>query len=291
MAIISNIFGGLGNQMFQYAMAKAVSVIHNTELLLDIGLFVNYELHNGYELDRVFNIPTKIASKSQIKNCIGWRSTRIGRKILKRKELSFLRGENYYLEDDLAFNADVFSLPSNCYLEGYWQSESYFKDIEKIIRANFVFRKPLLGQNAEIADKIRISNSVSLHVRRGDYMANHSIHFPCTVDYYNQAMRYIDSHLSNPVYFLFSDDIEWARENLLFNSHYYFINNNVGSDSYNDMHLMSLCDHHIIANSSFSWWGAWLNSCKDKMVIAPRRWFHTDAFASHDIVPKSWMTV
>lgn len=283
--------GGLGNQMFQYAMGKSFAERNHASLLLDTSLYQSKEMHNGFELEHVFGISVRIASKSEIKALLRWKATKLVRKILNKKKFSFLRGHNYHHENELNYNESVLTLPCNSYLEGYWQSESYFKDIEGIIRADFVFRKPLFGQNAEIADKIRISNSVSLHVRRGDYVANHSIHFPCTIDYYNQAIRYIDSHLSNPVYFLFSDDIEWARENLLINADYYFINNNVGIDSYNDMHLMSLCDHHIIANSSFSWWGAWLNSCKDKMVIAPKRWFHADAFAPHDIIPKSWLTM
>ena len=291
MAIIVKMSGGLGNQMFQYAMGKSLAERNHTTLLLDTSLYQSIEMHNGFELEYVFDISVKIASKSEIKALLGWKTSKLVRKILSKKRFVFLRGLNYYHENELEYNGSILTLPSNGYLEGYWQSERYFKDIEGIIRDEFVFKKLLLGRNTEIADKIKNSNSVSLHVRRGDYMANHSIHVPCTVDYYNQAIRYVNSHLSNPVYFIFSDDIKWARESLLIDAKSYFINNNIGIDSFNDMHLKSLCDHHIIANSSFSWWGAWLNSSKDKIVIAPKGWFHNDAAAVHGILPESWFII
>jgi len=278
--------------MFQYAMGKHIALKNNTKLLLDTRLFQYHGMHNGFELDRVFIKSLNLASKKQLRDLLGWRHSRVGMKIITSKGFKFLGGKNFFIEDGLTFNKAVEFLPSDCYLSGYWQSENYFKDIKEIIRKDFKFRQKLTDQNLMIAKQILSSNSVSLHIRRGDYITNaDSVHSNCTVDYYTRAMDYFDSKLSNPIYFIFSDDIEWVKKNLKIRNEHKFINHNKGLNSHNDMHLMSLCRHNIIANSSFSWWGAWLNSNREKIVVAPEKWFKYDELSARDIIPSSWVTI
>jgi hypothetical protein len=290
--IVALIIGGLGNQLFQYAAGRALAEKHGVPLLLDTRLFQNYDLRpEGFLLDKVFKIDAAVAVEREIRDLIDWRASRIGRRLIREKFLGFLRGKNYYLQSGVAFNREFLSLPSSCYISGYWQSERYFINQEKLIRRHFTFKSPLTGINIKIEKKIRETpGAVSLHVRRGDYVSNtntNSFHGVCSVDYYRTAMRFIRQKVNSPVYFVFSDDMEWVRENLKIDQEHSFVDHNLGQESFNDMHLMSLCQHHVIANSSFSWWGAWLNQNPDKVVITPKKWFSKDLHSA-DITPKNW---
>jgi len=290
--VISNIIGGLGNQMFQYAAGRSLAEKYGDFTCLDVRQFPKYKLHNGFELHRVFTIDSPIASFEEIKNLIGWRSYRIGHRLVSCKHLSFLRGNHFYIENAFPYDDNFFSLPNNIYISGYWQSYRYFLTHQSIIRNQFKFKPIIQGLNREIADRIINCNAVSLHFRRGDYVSNHrtnSIHGTCSTKYYYSAMHYIQNHIKKPVYFIFSDDIDWVKRNFSIGREYYFIYHNTGTESYNDMRLMSMCNHHIIANSSFSWWGAWLNPIRDKIVIAPYRWFNDPSKSTHSLTPPTWI--
>ena len=289
--IITNIIGGLGNQMFQYAAGRALAYRHKTDLLLDTRMFQRYSLRS-FELTKVFNIHSRVATVDEIKSLIGWKANRLSSRLLREPRLAFLRGRNYFIQSSAYNVKDVHNLPTDCYISGYWQSEKYFDDIKDVIRNDLTFQQPLIGRNAEIADKIKSSNAVSLHVRRGDYVTNqktNSVHGSCGPEYYERASMYILERVSSPVFFIFSDDPEWVKNNSLIKHTHHIISHNSGLDSYSDMHLMSLCRHHIIANSSFSWWGAWLNNNNDKIVIAPERWYISSKRDESDRVPKSWI--
>ena len=252
-----------------------------------------YALHNGFELDRVFNIDSPVASPTEIKNMIGWRATRMGRRIILKPGLARLRSRRFYVENGLTFNKEIASLPERSYITGYWQSEKYFQDYEALIREQFTFKPQLSGKNSQYVEQIQNSNAISLHIRRGDYVSNlntNAVHGTCTIAYYQKAMAYVEDQTPTPIYYVFSDDVAWVKVNLNIAGECYFINHNQRLESFNDMRLMSLCKHHIIANSSFSWWGAWLNSKKDKIVIAPRRWFANGADSTTH-VPKDWLRV
>jgi hypothetical protein len=176
---------------------------------------------------------------------------------------------------------------------GNWQSERYFVDVMDMIRADFTFGTAPAGRNTELAELIGNTTAVSLHIRRGDIAANPTslaVHGLCSLDYYRKAIEYVASKLAKPEFIIFSDDMHWVRENLQVNYPCHYVDHNIGIESYNDMRLMSLCHHHIIANSSFSWWGAWLNPSKEKMVVAPKRWFASN-YDSSDIVPSSWKQI
>lgn len=170
----------------------------------------------------------------------------------------------------------MLELPDGSYLDGYWQSEKYFSDYEERIREEFSVRAPLDGRSLELAEQMRERPSVSVHVRRGDYFSNPvtaAVHQVCDVEYFQRGIAYLGERLENPTFFVFSDEPDWARDNLRIPYPTTVISHNDASRNYGDLRLMSLCDHHIIANSSFSWWGAWLDPSSDKIVVAPKTWF------------------
>jgi len=288
--IVTKIIGGLGNQMFQYAAGIALALEKNTTLALDVSGFENYELHQGFELQRVFNSIFEIASKADIQRLLGWQSSPRVQRIVSRKPFSLLRNKNFIVEPHFQYWPSINYLTGDCYLSGYWQSEKYFSDVADQIRESFTFKIPLENQNAELAKQISQVNSVSLHVRRGDYANNPktiSTHGLCSLEYYESAISYLTERVQQPDFFIFSDDIEWVKNNLKIDYPHQYVEHNLGSESYNDMRLMSMCQHHIIANSSFSWWGAWLNPNMDKIVVAPKCWFanQTDL---QDLLPTGW---
>ena len=284
--IIVRIIGGLGNQMFQYALYKSLEQ-KGKEVKIDISGFLNYGLHNGYELPNIFKISENIATQQEIELLSDHKSdlfNKMRRKITGRKR-------THNIQEDFKFIPEVFEL-DHVYLDGYWQSQKYFIDEETTIRNSYKFNNHLDSRNMEIVSKMKQVNSVSIHVRRGDYITDpeaNKVHGGITtLEYYKKSIKLIKERLDNPIFFVFSDDIEWVRQNMgLTNS--YFIDWNNGRDSYKDMQLMSYCKHNIIANSSFSWWGAWLNQNESKIVIAPSKWFNT--IDVKDVIPDHWIRV
>ena len=289
--IVTNIIGGLGNQMFQYAAGRALSLMNDQPLRLDVSTFDGYNLHNGFELSRLFMGPMNLATSDELLNMLGWRAVPIIKRQLLKNLFSMLRGNRFIVEPHFQYWSGIHQVQTDAYLSGYWQSSKYFKGFENDIRADFVFKQILTDKNHEMASKILACNAVSIHVRRGDYVQNPntlSTHGICSLDYYNLAIRHISKCIENPIFFVFSDDMAWVRKNFKIEFPYHHIDHNLGAESYNDMRLMSMCKHHIIANSSFSWWGAWLNPCLDKVVVAPDRWF-VNATNTNDLIPNDWV--
>lgn len=292
--IITHIIGGLGNQMFQYAAGRALSSRHDQLLYLDTLDYAKYDLHQGFELERIFSPSVNISTKEDISKLLGWQGHSILKKIAQRTKLKILRSEALIIEPHFQYWSSFCNLSDNCYLVGYWQSEKYFKSIESIIRKDFLFKLPMSTHNQWVADQIMSCNSVSLHVRRGDYVENINnlkIHGVCSLDYYRVAIQHIFDKTKQPHLFIFSDDITWVKYNLKIDLPCLYIDHNRGTESYNDMRLMSLCRHHVIANSSFSWWGAWLNPQPNKIVIAPAQWFNVTNIDSSDLCPVNWLLV
>lgn len=284
MVRIVEIIGGLGNQMFQYAFflyLKNKSHIWD-RLYVDIEAMKTYDRHYGLELEKVFNL-----SLCPISN-------RLHRNLQKR---SFAKHfvKFLYERSECEFDEPVYcGLRPYRYYRGYWQNEGYFMHIEPIIREAFHFNINILSEKTKtIASKMRRELSVSIHIRRGDYenlpeaKAMHG--GICSLDYYHKAIDFICQRLDgNICFYLFSDDVNWVEENLQLENRC-IIDWNRGADSWQDMYLMSCCRHHIIANSSFSWWAAWLNPDKDKIVLTPNKWFnHTDTVG---IVPENWIKI
>lgn len=261
--IIVRLIGGLGNQCFQYAIGRRLAGLRNTELKLDLSEFETYKLH-AYSLGNL-NITEKFATPEEV----------AAAKRVKEKHFHFDPG--------------VFDLPDGTYLHGYWQSEKYFTAISDIIRGDLTVKPPLAGKNKEIADAAAACNSVSLHIRRADYVTE-SIFQPCSLDYYKAAVEHIAGAAPNPHFFAFTDDKAWVRENFKLDYPLTFVEHNGPDKNYEDLRLMSSCKHNIIANSTFSWWAAWLNKNPGKIIFAPKKWFTDKAHSDpKDIVPASWL--
>jgi len=289
--IIVHLLGGLGNQMFQYAAGRAISLHCGTNLKLDTSDFSDYQLHQGFELHRIFNCATEIACKADVSNILGWQSFPRVRRFLSRSSMARLRSKRFVMEPQSYCCHEIKCVPSDSYLMGYWQSEKYFLEVAQQVREDFTFKLPLENHNIELSKQISQVNAVSLHVRRGDYANNPvttAVHGLCSLEYYYAAIQYIAERVENPFFYIFSDDIEWTKKNLKMVLPYLHVVHNHGIESYNDMRLMSLCQHHIIANSSFSWWGAWLNRNVDKIVVAPQRWYANQTDVK-DLLPQGWV--
>lgn len=287
--IITKIIGGLGNQMFQYAAGRSLALANGCRLKLDISGFDKYAIHNGYELGR-FNIKAEIAGVEEVSRFVG-SSPRIARFVRK---MTGLGKKSYYLERDFAFDAGFFDKIPPVYLDGYWQSSKYFEPCAAKIREELTVSHPLVGGNAEVAKQIARVNSVSIHIRRGDYVANRAtnkVHGFVGVEYYKEAMQRIYKEVRTPWFFVFSDDLAWARSNLGLVDNVTFVDHNTGASSYEDMRLMSLCQHHIIANSSFSWWAAWLGYHPAKQVLYPSNWFATEEKDISSLCPAAWTRI
>ena len=288
--VIVKIIGGLGNQMFQYAAGKSLAKKNKTDLKLDISAFETYKLHD-YMLDKL-NIKTDIATDDDLKKIFSSSIVRFLYIIPKLKLL--IRNKRVYKEKFFNFNEGLSDLKNeDIYLDGYFQCEKYFLDIESEIREDLLPLTPLEGKNAKMAELITKTNSVSLHVRRGDYVLNsttNKVHGTCGINYYNKAIDIVTKENPEAVFFVFSDDCDWARNNLKINHEKYFIDFNGKENCHEDIRLMSLCKHNIIANSSFSWWGAWLNNNKNKIVVAPKKWFNVK-INTKDLVPENWIKI
>lgn len=272
--IIVKITGGLGNQMFQYAVGRNLAYINDTELKLDIKTYDVYK-NRMFNLDNL-SIKASIASEEEI-NRLRMKDDLLSKIFLKVCNVVNFQGNHTYVKEKQDyFDPSILEISGDAYLEGFWQTEKYFVGISDILRTEFTAKKPLKGVNKEISKSIRETNSISVHLRRGDYVSNPIINTKfgtCSIEYYQKAISKIIKITNDPHFFVFSDDMEWTKENLKLNHPVTYVEHNSSEHPYEDLRLMSLCKHNIIANSSFSWWGAWLNDNRQKVVIAPRKWF------------------
>lgn len=272
--------------MFQYAAGRALALANDCPLKLDTSGFATYVLR-PYALD-ILNINAELATSEDLYRLVGSQSrvaTVVRHKLKWRKKTHFIEKQIF------SFDAAFFNLKHPAYLEGYWQSYRYHERYAVQIRDELTFTSPLAGKNLEIAEHIGRTNSVSVHVRRGDYVTNPqtaTIHGSVDLHYYNEAMRQIRNEIAKPVFFVFSDDLTWVKDNIRLGNDAICVSHNSGKSSFEDMRLMSLCKHNIIANSSFSWWGAWLNRNSRKVVIAPKRWLNIDSVSTVDLIPNTW---
>lgn len=274
---IVKFYGGLGNQMFQYAMLIALRSVSKDDLLMDTSLYSTYGLHNGFELPLIFATTTKSATKEEIKKLsrytTNYKIARLIHYILPHKKTEFVeRTFGQFYPEALKFGCD------KAY-DGYWQHWEYFDEFREDILKEFSLRQPLDGINASLYNELMFENlSVSVHVRRGDYLKSKLYKGICEVDYYRDAITKAKQIAGdNAHFYFFSNDSDWCQKNLsdILNENYFHkVDWNRGSNSYIDMILMSACRVNIIANSSFSWWGAYLNQRDDKVVIAPKVWIN-----------------
>jgi hypothetical protein len=287
--VIARLTGGLGNQMFQYAAGRALADRLGAELLLDTRAlqhtlaFQPYTRRN-YALGQ-FKLRARVATPAELEDWPKWVMD-IGMRL--PFSLPFLR--RWHFEPAITYDQRVQSLQDPVCLVGYWQSERYFSDSADRIRADFTLEKPLTGTNADILERARSGNSVGLHVRRGDFAnlpAAAKAHGLCSIDYYRRAISLVRERQTGCHFLVFSDDPEWARSELPLDSSAVFVVGNAESPE-QDLALMRACKHHIIANSSFSWWAAWLGYHAQQTVIAPTPWYASPKLDARDLVVSRW---
>lgn len=286
--IIIKIQGGLGNQMFQYALGISLAQDSSKKVYFDADFYQQKHFFVtpwSYALDYFNTHPEIIHLKitTKVKNVILDILTRI------KPELS-----TYYLRNMSPQHLQtLISKVGNFYLDGYWQNEQFFIHHQDLIRSEFKIITPINAINKKWMECIQKENSVCVHIRRGDYVSDpraNKHHGTCSVNYYEQAIEYMQKHVDNPVYFIFSDDLNWVKENIPIPSPCYYMDHNNTDKNYDDLYLMSNCKYFIIANSSFSWWGAWLSNYSNKIVIAPNRWTN-DLVNTVDIIPDAWIRI
>jgi Glycosyl transferase family 11 len=326
--IITELHGGLGNQLFQYASSKGIAHSNNTELKLDLVRFMHKTLPSNSSSEH-------LESKNQTSLKEGFLKPIFKAGSYFKKEFYSLYSTNHYKTDpkrvfelhnfnieslpltiietlglnlnakllnkykfikekqDYVFDDSLFNQGSDLYLIGFWQSEKYFKSIESDIRKEFKVKVEPSNEDKKLIELINKTNSVSLHVRRGDYVASavHSaMHGALSLEYYNNAITYIKSKVDNPHFFIFSDDPDWAKENIKTGTQV-SVSYNPPEIPYADIRLMYNCKHNIIANSTYSWWGAWLGEYKNKIVVAPRKWVNDSTIDTKDAVPETWTRI
>lgn len=259
--IIVKLTGGLGNQLFQYAFGRSLSTDLKTDIYFDLshydGAYSKSIIHDFYNLNHF-----KIKEKNM--------------KFLNNDQIADIN-PNFYTETsfneitEFPARKNLYNVDIPAHFDGFWQSEKYFMHNENILKKDLQFKNSIKGKNKKIAKDIENHNSVAMHIRRGDYL-NYTKFGTCSVDYYKKAVELIEKNVENPKFFIFSDDHRWVKKNISIETPKCHVTHNDVETAHEDLRLMSLCQHFIIANSSFSWWGAWLSSNRDKIVTTPSPW-------------------
>lgn len=290
--LVANLIGGLGNQMFQYASAWALASEHGMELKLDISDFHRFPprryLLDHFRVDAVIAQPSELARFDKDSNRL---------RAATRNVVATLRGNNRVgrtiLERGFPWQKIQLDPSVDTLLIGYWQSERYFLSVAQKVRQAFTLKAPADDRTQRLLEDIDRHAAISLHVRRGDYAANPVVqakHGLLGLDYYAAAVGHMLSLESEAKFYVFSDEMDWVRANLPIAAPVEYVDLNGPDQPQEDLRLMSRCRHHIIANSSLSWWGAWLNPSPGKVVVAPRQWFTPESKRdARDIVPQAWI--
>ncbi len=294
--------GGLGNQMFQYALGKSLSLRNNIQCKIDISNYTSTvgDPFKGIRLFGLsyFNITAEPASKEEVSRFSKYFSPKISGKIARAfNRLGAYFSKPYIVEPKknfFSFDKELLEkkITKDVYISGFWQSELYFKEYADTIRKELSVKNIPEGKNAETLNNMKNQQAVAIHIRHGDnanvVAKNHGV---LGMDFYKQAIAIIKEKVQNPVFYLFSDDIAWAREQLAFAQPLVVVDWNGDDKNHEDMRLMYSCKHHIVANSTFSWWGAWLGAHDTQIVIAPKK-YHQVGHASYpDYYPKHWLTL
>lgn len=298
--MIVKLSGGLGNQMFQYAFGKAAALKTGLSVVYDYSAILNDKnpltTKRNFELE-VFTCEVPLVNKKSVPEILIGKENLIKKVLFKLAvSLGFIR----MIRDPhpFCFDAGIMDrLEDRSYIEGYFQTQQYFAPFEEEIRRCFTFQREMSSNSVKYRNEILGCNAIAIHIRRGDYANNPEItkiYGCCSDSYYKRAIELVTERINNPHFFIFSDEPEWVKKQDWFRDYRVtFVEGNSGANSYEDMWLMSLCKHNIIANSSFSWWGAWLNRNKKKLVIAPEKWFAdaTRNAETTDLIPINWLRI
>ncbi|WP_080969101.1 alpha-1,2-fucosyltransferase [Chromobacterium violaceum] len=282
--ILIQLAGGLGNQLFQYAFGRALAIESGVDLYLDTRRLETDQIHTGYCLNN-FNISASLLDEKQHQEFPAWKIS-LSRKIKLLSRAFF----NIYHEKSNKHSQIPMHRKLGTFYIGYWQSEKYFKAHSETISRELEIITPISLDSQKIIAQMEGVNSVSLHIRRGDYTSNaiaKKIYHYLDEEYYFNAMDLMRQKLNNPTFFIFSDDIESAKQMIRLQENVFYVSDS-NTTAIDELNLMTNCKNHIIANSTFSWWGAWLGKNKNKIVVAPKSWFKTD-LNSADIIPDEWI--
>jgi len=286
--------GGLGNQLFQYALGRTLALRHGTELLFDTSLLYNRvpektKTFRKYGLG-LFEPPARIATAKDFPQYSGRLSTR--NRFTRGLHLLNLRahGLRYVLQRKFEFDPGVLASPDNSYLDGYWQTEKYFSAVAPQIRADLVFRHTLGPEARRMHDQMQSTTAVCVHIRRGDYLEILSQLGVVGSDYIQAGIKLLAERFAGLHFYVFTNDPKWCIENLKIAPPHTFITaENAGNNEHEHMMLMRSCRHFIIANSTYSWWAAWLSPHADKVVIGPKQWASDPNKNTSDVLPEDWL--
>lgn len=288
--VVVRLFGGLGNQMFQYATAKSVALRNDTELILDLSWFSTAS--NRRHALGPFRVSTQTLEEITSKGTVG-RFLRKGYQLTKRLD-DYLQGRPVFREKYFHFDPAVLNIRAPVCLDGYFQSEKYFLDYQDLIASEFTVAAPPSDLAQAMLEKMGAQDAICLHVRRGDYVENattNTFHGVCSLEYYYQGLNIVSTGLLSPHCYVFSDDPEWVRANFATILPMSVVDLHGPHEAHEDLRLMAACKHFVIANSSLSWWGAWLGSYPEKRVVVPRNWFRSGANDTKDLIPSDWIRV
>lgn len=283
--IIVKLMGGMGNQMFQYALYLAFRA-HGKEVRIDRSKFNHIDEKRGCFLDfNCFDLKYELCTEKEARKYI------LGTGMTARVFMRLFGDKNthYYEKSDREYDPGVLQIKEG-YIDGYWQSWKYFQNAEQDVRNAFRFKNELTGKNRQAEIQIQSTNSVSVHIRRGDYVKHQDIYGNiCTTEYYNKAIALINQTVERPTFFFFSNDMKWTMDTFGDKENYVYVEGNDEDKGYIDLRLMSACRHQIIANSSFSWWAAYLNNNPEKKVLCPGRWIN--AKETPDVYCNGWTLI
>ncbi len=285
--VIVRLIGGLGNQLFQYAYALSLAE-QGYEVKLDVSEFDTYTLHGGYSLGN-YAERLEIATPIEIELV-----SRVGILATAMRKLQGKKSKRVLKESNFSYDENMLSPEDKHYLVGYFQSDNYFSCIREMLLDTLSLKTSLSSYSATISSEIASSSvSVSVHIRRGDYLSDkaaYNTHGVCSLDYYFAAIKFFEERYAEVDFYIFSDDIQWVKENLRVKCAQY-VSSEEKRFAGEDIYLMSQCDHNIVANSSFSWWGAWLNDKEHKVIMAPEQWYVDPAMQllSKTLIPESWI--
>lgn len=293
--VVVKLMGGLGNQLFQYSFGRYLSHIHHTDLILDDSFYIDTPISATSRVYELGNFPihgrtVTAAERNMLRTYSGgfW-------KLLRR--LVPLPGKLKYIYDYSTTGPDNYNkFVNNVYLDGYWQSSKYLYQINKILRSELIPIIPMSACDLNFKSEIERAGdgAISLHIRRGDFISNNTVassHGVCSIDYYLSSMDYMTGRIANPKFFIFSDDIDWAKENFKYENRISYIDKGIGGSAVQDLHLMMQCKHHIVANSTFSWWGAWLGYSIGQIVTRPKLWSLEKPEIGDLICPSVWVAL
>ena len=292
--IVVKLMGGMGNQMFQYALARSLSIKYGKQISFDLDFLhdrtprKNFTFRD-YDLD-LFNVKANILTSEKTLKFKKYPTTIFGKIKRKLNPISIIK------EKVFTFDESILKIKfKNAYIDGYWQNFQYFDSIKEVIEKDFSLKDSLNPEELKLKDEIMNCNSICLNVRRGDFVTNkavNKVHGAKDYNYYNDGVTKISKLVKNGIVYVFSDDIKWCTENLKFELPTKFITHKYKGNKFGVyLELMKSCNHFVIPNSTFAWWAAYLARNKEKVVIAPKEWFSDSELDSSEIIPNTWIKI